>query len=93
MEIYLKLFEQAIQKQIEFVGKEKAYEQAKKAGLGVSDSGNIVSCTGNPQLVLIKLIKFFTEGGNLTALMALTPLIDELLKQNQIEEETSSLIS
>lgn len=92
MEMFLKLFEQAIHKQIEFVGKEKAYEQAQKAGLGVSDGGHIISCTGNPQLVLIKLIKFFTEGGNLAALVAFTPLIDELIKQNQIEEETPTQV-
>lgn len=90
MEMYLKLFEQAIQKQIEFIGKEKAYEQAKKAGLGVSESGHIISCTGNPQLVLIKLIKFFTKDGNLSTLTACTPLIDELIKQNQIEEKTTA---
>lgn len=92
MELYLKLFEKAIQKQIEFLGKEKAYEQAQKAGLGVSESGHIISCTGNPQLVLIKLIKYFTEGGNLAALTACTPLIDELIKQNQIEEKTTSKV-
>ncbi len=86
MEIYLKLFEQAIQKQIELVGEDVAFEQAKKAGLGVSSDGHIVSCTGNPQLVLMRLIKFFTTGGHLKALVECTPLINELIRRGQDEE-------
>jgi hypothetical protein len=80
METYLDLFEQAIKKQAELVGEETAYQQAKKAGLGVSPEGHIVSCTGNPQLVLLRLIKYFTAGGNLMALTQCVPLINEVLK-------------
>lgn len=89
MENFLNLFEQAIRQQAEVVGKTKALEQAKKAGLGVSREGHIVSCSGNPQLVLMRLIKFFTAGGNLAALVECTPLINELLKMCGEELEIS----
>jgi hypothetical protein len=82
MENFLNLFEQAIQRQVDLVGEEKALEQAKKAGLGVSRDGHIVSCTGNPQLVLMRLIRFFTAGSNMAALVECTPLIDELLNMS-----------
>lgn len=87
MEQYLKLFEKAIQKQSELVGKEIALNQAKKAGLGVSAEGKIVSCTGHPQVVLMRLIKFFTAGGNLLALVECTPLINQMIKDFPPEEE------
>lgn len=80
METYLNLFEEAIKKQAELVGEDTAYQQAKKAGLGVSSEGHIVSCTGNPQLVLLRLIKCFTAGGNMMALTQCVPLINEVLK-------------
>ncbi len=56
MESYLILFEQAIVKQAELVGTPKAHRQAKKAGLTVSAEGHIVSCAGNPIIVLLRLI-------------------------------------
>jgi hypothetical protein len=77
-EQYLNLFEDAIQTQARVVGHRTALTQAKKAGLGVSKDGHIVSCVGNPAIVLIRLVKYFTEGGNLEALAELTPLIDEI---------------
>ncbi len=80
METYLDLFERAIKTQAEIVGEETAFQQAQKAGLGVSREGHIVSCTGNPQVVLLRLIKYFTADGNMTALSECTPLINELLK-------------
>lgn len=82
MEIYLKLFEQAITRQAEVVGIDRALSQAKKAGLGVSKAGHIVSIAGNPQLVLLRLIKYFTAGGNLRALEECTPLINRFLTEN-----------
>ena len=87
MESYLHLFEQAIKKQAEVVGEKEALTQAKKAGLGVSREGQIVSCVGNPQIVLLRLIKFFTAGGNMLALIECTPLINELLKDYDIQNE------
>ncbi|MFQ5453523.1 MAG: hypothetical protein ACE5D6_04980 [Candidatus Zixiibacteriota bacterium] len=87
MATYLKLFEQAIKRQAEVVGEELAFEQAKKAGLGFSKDGHIVSCTGNPEIVLLKLIKFFTARGNLLALVECTPLINEFLKKYKIDVE------
>lgn len=87
MENYLYLFEKAIKKQAEIVGQEAAWAQAKKAGLGVSKNGQIVSCFGNPQIVLLKLIKFFTAGGNMLAMVECTPLINELLKGYDLENE------
>jgi len=89
MENYLRLFEDAIRKQAELVGEETAQAQAKKAGLGVSRDGHIVSCTGNPQLVLLRLIKSFTEGGNLASLVQCTPLINMVLDgQDEVELES-----
>ena len=89
MENFLILFEQAIIKQKELVGEKIAYEQAKKAGLSVTQDGRIVSIAGNPQLVLMRLIKCFAAGGNLAALSACTPLIDELLQLSQEDPENA----
>ena len=87
MESYLHLFEQAIQKHAEIVGEEEALAQAKKAGLGISKEGQINSCVGNPQIVLLRLIKYFTAGGNILALVECTPLINELLKDYDLKNE------
>lgn len=78
MESYLTLFEQAIEAQAHQVGYDKAREQAKKAGLTVSSEGHIVCCTGNPMVVLLRLVRNFTEDGNLMALGACAPLIAKL---------------
>jgi hypothetical protein len=86
MEEYLSLFEEAIRIQSAQVGESRALAQAKRAGLSVSPSGHIVSCTGNPALVLLRLIKTFTEDGNLSALKAISPLIE---KMSQLQEEWS----
>ena len=87
MEIYLKLFEEAIQKQAEVVGAEIALEHAKKAGLGVSKDGRIVSCVGDPQVVLLKLIKFFATSGSLKALSEVSALINEVLEKGSSKED------
>lgn len=92
MEKYLKLFENAIKKQAELVGEETAFHQAKKAGLGVSPEGHIVSCTGNPQVVLLRLIKNFTEGANFPALVECMPLINHLLHTYGQTEETKAAL-
>ncbi|MBU0985376.1 MAG: hypothetical protein KKA42_15995 [candidate division Zixibacteria bacterium] len=78
MEEYLELFEEAVKKQAEVVGVKQAKGQAKKAGLGVSREGSIVSCAGNPMIVLLRLIKSFTADGNLAALEACAPLITRM---------------
>lgn len=88
MEKFLVLFEKAIRKQAELVGEEIAFQQAKKAGLGVSPDGHIISCTGHPQLVLLRLIKYFTAGGNLLALVECMGLINELVG-NEVNAEES----
>jgi hypothetical protein len=92
METYLSLFEQAIRKQADLVGEELALQQARKAGLGVSKDGHIVSCTGHPQLVLMRLIKCFTADGNMLALAECTPLLNELIRKMEESgaEETGS---
>lgn len=89
MEAYLKMFEQAVRKQADLVGERIALDQAKMAGLGISGEGHIISCTGNPQLVLLRLIKCFTAGGNLRALNECTPLINMLLKNMTDAEQKS----
>jgi len=89
MEAFLKMFEQAVRKQAAVVGNQVALDQAKMAGLGISGEGHVISCTGNPQLVLLRLIKYFTAGGNLRALEECTPLINRLL-ENLSEAEQKS---
>lgn len=88
MEKFLSLFEKAINKQVDVVGEEIAFQQAQKAGLGVSKDGHIISCTGHPQLVLLRLIKSFTAGGNLLALVECTDLINELAGNEVTDEES-----
>lgn len=90
MEEFLVLFEKAVKTQAKTVGPELAREQARSAGLGVSSTGNIVSCTGNPMVVLLKLIKSFTKDGNMAALIACEPLMEKLT-QLQTEPEHISL--
>ncbi len=92
MEKYLKLFEHAIKKQAELVGEETAFHQAKKAGLGVSSEGHIVSCMGNPQLVLLRLIRNFTEGANFPALVECMPLINHILRSCGQTDETKAAL-
>ncbi len=87
MEKFLSLFEKVIRRQAELVGEETAYKQARKAGLGVSSEGHIISCTGHPQLVLLRLIRCFTSGGNLSALVECMPLINELVDNEVSVEE------
>ena len=82
MEKSLALFEKAIKKQSDVVGEEVAFAQAKKAGLGVSKDGHIISCTGHPQLVLLRLIRSFTSDGNMLALVECMDLINELERKD-----------
>ena len=87
VEKYLNLFENVINKQAEVVGKDKAISLAKKAGLSISPEGKIVSCVGNPQLVLLRLIRHFTKDQNFAALTHCMPLINELERlQEELEE-------
>jgi len=87
VEKYLDLFENVIAKQAELVGLDKALTQAKKAGLGVSPEGHIVSCVDNPHLVLLRLVRYFTEGNNLEALNQCMPLINEMEKLQEVLEK------
>ena len=89
MESFLTLFEQAIDKQAELMGAETAYCQAREAGLIVSDEGHIVSCSGNPIIVLLRLIKSFTKDGNLVALDACGPLISKLTEATAEMDQTT----
>ena len=90
VERYLVLFENAVRKQADVVGRKTAMEQARKAGLGISDDGHIVSCVGHPILVLLRLIRSFAKGGSMEALVQCTPLIDELEKLQGDREELLS---
>ncbi len=90
METYLALFEKAIKKQAEAVGQKLALEHAKKAGLGVSKDGRIVSCVGNPQVVLLKLIKLFASTGTIEALSEVTALINEVLELGGEQKKTTT---
>ena len=86
METYLDLFEDCIRKQCDIIGTEAAYATARKAGLSVDPDGHIVSCIGNPIVVLLRLIRVFTNEGNLAALEQCTDLID---KFSEISDEFS----
>ena len=77
-EQYLELFEGVIEKQAELVGRETAVAKAKLAGLTVTAEGRIARCVGNPAVVLLRLIKYFAEDGNLEVLSHCTPLISEI---------------
>jgi len=77
-EQYLELFEEAINKQADVVGRESAHARARMAGLSLSRDGKITSCVGNPAVVLLRLIKFFAEDGNLQVLSHCSPLIAEI---------------
>ena len=90
-EKYLEMFEDTIRKQAELMGSETAILQAKKAGLGVSEEGRIVSCSGHPAIVLLRLIRMFTEDGNLAALQQCTGLIKEMEKMTDSLEAVEIL--
>lgn len=77
-EHYLELFENAVREHVELVGQERGLADARKAGLGISPNGHIVSCVGHPALVLLRLIKIFTAAGHLNTVAKCMPLIDEL---------------
>ncbi len=77
-EDYLDMFESAIKTQADLVGKQKAHDQARRAGLTVSPQGHITSCVGNPIVVVLRLVRMFTEDNNMAALAACTPLIEAL---------------
>ena len=81
MKTYLNLFERAIKRHAERVGEEAAYAQARKAGLTISDDGHIVSYNGKPQVVLLRLVRFFTEDVNRASLDVCESLIDEILRK------------
>ena len=76
-EQYLELFEDVIARQAEVVGRETAVRKAKLAGLTVTAEGRIASCVGNPAVVLLRLIKYCAEDGNLEVLSHCSPLISE----------------
>lgn len=88
-EEYLRLFEEAIESQARVIGRQDALTQAKRAGLGVSRDGHIISCVGNPALVLVRLVKYFTQGGNLEALAELMPIINEIETIQEMFSEKS----
>lgn len=77
-EQYLELFEEVLEKQAEIVGREAAVHKARLAGLSLTADGHIVSCVGNPAVVLLRLIKYFAEDGNLEVLAHCSPLITEI---------------
>lgn len=89
-EQFLDLFEEAIAKQAEVVGWEQAIARAKKAGLSVGKDGRIVSCVGNPALVLLRLIKFFAEDGNPSVLIHCSSLISEISSMQDLFEADQS---
>ncbi|MFQ6008133.1 MAG: hypothetical protein ACE5K8_04190 [Candidatus Zixiibacteriota bacterium] len=88
MKTYLNIFEQAVHKHASRVGEKVAFEQARKAGLKISDDGHIVNYTGNPQVVLLRLVRFFTEDGCTASLDVCESLIDEILRKYTDRKET-----
>ena len=86
-EEYLDMFEEAINAQIDLVGQEKAHDQARRAGLTVSAEGHISSCTGHPMVVLLRLVRIFTEDNNMKALEKCMPLINKMEQIGDIVEQ------
>jgi hypothetical protein len=80
MDPFRALFEEVIQKQVELVGRDKAFAQAEMAGLSISPLGKIVSAAEDPLIILLRLVKAFTASGKLVSLEACTPLIYEFLR-------------
>jgi len=89
-ETLLKLFEEAIAEQVKLGGVETAHAQATNAGLNVSSNGKVVRCDDDPTLVLLRLIKNFTEGGNILALSKCTPLINEMIARLGLPDSTNA---
>jgi hypothetical protein len=93
MKTYLNLFEQAVKQHALRVGEETAFAQARKAGLIMSDDGHIVRCTGKPKVVLLRLVRFFSEDGDLSSLDVCESLIGEMLRKYTDKKETKAHVS
>ena len=88
MKSYLHLFEKVINKQVDIMGKDLTFEQAKIAGLSISNDGLVESYVGDPQVVLLKLIKNFVSSGRVEALQEVTNLINEIVgEEPSVEKE------
>jgi hypothetical protein len=48
----------------------------------------VLGFSEDPQLVLLRLIKHFTASGRMPALEACTPLISEILRRYDIDEDS-----
>jgi hypothetical protein len=81
MKTYLSLFEQAVRQHAQRVGRETAFDQARRAGLKISEDGCVLGYTGNPQVVLLRLVRFFTEDGCTASLDVCETLLDEILRK------------
>jgi hypothetical protein len=49
--------------------------------LKISDDGHAVSYMGKPQVVLLRLVRFFTEDGDLASLDVCESLVGEMLRK------------
>lgn len=85
MESYLQLFEDVLRAEAREMGSDAAYCQARNAGLEVSLDGRVLGFSEDPQLVLLRLLKHFTASGSMPALVACTPLINEMLRHYDID--------
>ena len=80
---YSKLFMALIREQAQIIGMMKALELASEAGLAMTPDGEIISCEKDPTLVLLRLIKSFTQSGRLETLPACIPLLNELRRLHE----------
>jgi hypothetical protein len=93
MKTYLNLFEQAVKQHASRVGEEAAFAQARKAGLKISDDGHVVSYVRKPQVVLLRLVRFFTEDGDLASLDVCETLIGEMVRKYTDKKEVKAHVS
>ena len=86
MATYLQLFEEVVRAEAREMGTDAAYCQARSAGLEVSNDGHVLGYREDPQLVLLRLLRGFTSSGSMPALAACTPLINEMLRQYDVDD-------
>lgn len=79
-EASLPLFEEAVKKRSLVVGMEQAVDEARTAGLEISDDGQVVEIRVHPLVLLLRMIKNISESGDLRSLEDCTPLIDLLTR-------------
>lgn len=72
------VLEESIRLHAKDFGLTKTHELAGSAGVIVTEQGKVVQLTGNPFIVLLRLMRLFTLNGKLAALESCLPLLAEM---------------